>query len=240
MSSCSTTTERKAIEPEPVIRVLVVDDHEVVRRGLRAFLDGEPDLEVVADAGGGEEALELVARLDSDGRRPDVVLMDLQMAPMDGIETTRRVRELYPGVEVVALTSFGEKERVRAALDSGASGYLLKDSQPAEVAAAVRSAHRGEIQLDPAVTRPLITDLSSGTNGVTSLLTSRELEVLRLVGAGKANKEIAAELVISERTARTHVSNVLRKIGVSSRTQAAVLAVREGLVAASDDGPSPG
>ena len=239
MSSCSTTTERKAIEPEPVIRVLVVDDHEVVRRGLRAFLDGEPDLEVVADAGGGEEALELVARLDSDGRRPDVVLMDLQMAPMDGIETTRRVRELYPGVEVVALTSFGEKERVRAALDSGASGYLLKDSQPAEVAAAVRSAHRGEIQLDPAVTRPLISDLSSG-NGVTSLLTSRELEVLRLVGAGKANKEIAAELVISERTARTHVSNVLRKIGVSSRTQAAVLAVREGLVAASDDGPSPG
>jgi len=240
VSSCSTTTERKAIEPEPVIRVLVVDDHEVVRRGLRAFLDGEPDLEVVADAGGGEEALELVAQLDSDGRRPDVVLMDLQMAPMDGIETTRRVRELYPGVEVVALTSFGEKERVRAALDSGASGYLLKDSQPAEVAAAVRSAHRGEIQLDPAVTRPLITDLSSGTNGVTSLLTSRELEVLRLVGAGKANKEIAAELVISERTARTHVSNVLRKIGVSSRTQAAVLAVREGLVAAPDDGSSPG
>jgi len=240
VSSCSTTTERKAIEPEPVIRVLVVDDHEVVRRGLRAFLDGEPDLEVVADAGGGEEALELVAQLDSDGRRPDVVLMDLQMAPMDGIETTRRVRELYPGVEVVALTSFGEKERVRAALDSGAAGYLLKDSQPAEVAAAVRSAHRGEIQLDPAVTRPLITDLSSGTNGVTSLLTSRELEVLRLVGAGKANKEIAAELVISERTARTHVSNVLRKIGVSSRTQAAVLAVREGLVAAPDDGSSPG
>jgi len=239
VSSCSTTTERKAIEPEPVIRVLVVDDHEVVRRGLRAFLDGEPDLEVVADAGGGEEALELVAQLDSDGRRPDVVLMDLQMAPMDGIETTRRVRELYPGVEVVALTSFGEKERVRAALDSGAAGYLLKDSQPAEVAAAVRSAHRGEIQLDPAVTRPLISDLSSG-NGVTSLLTSRELEVLRLVGAGKANKEIAAELVISERTARTHVSNVLRKIGVSSRTQAAVLAVREGLVAAPDDGSSPG
>jgi DNA-binding NarL/FixJ family response regulator len=232
--------ERKVMEPDAVIRVLVVDDHEVVRLGLHAFLDGEPDLEVVADAGGGEEALELFAQLDSDGRRPDVVLMDLQMAPMDGIETTRRIRELFPGVEVVALTSFAEKERVRAALDSGASGYLLKDSQPAEVAAAVRSAHRGEIQLDPAVTRPLIIDLSSGTNGVTSLLTSRELEVLRLVGAGKANKEIAAELVISERTARTHVSNVLRKIGVSSRTQAAVLAVREGLVAASDDGSSPG
>ena len=218
------------MEPDAVIRVLVVDDHEVVRRGLHAFLDGEPDLEVVGDAGGGEEALELFAQLDSEGRRPDVVLMDLQMAPMDGIETTRRVRELYPGVEVVALTSFAEKERVRAALDSGASGYLLKDSQPAEVAAAVRSAHRGEIQLDPAVTRPLITDLSSGTNGVTSLLTSRELEVLRLVGAGKANKEIAAELHIGERTARTHVSNILAKLGLTSRTQAALWAVREGLV----------
>jgi DNA-binding NarL/FixJ family response regulator len=195
------------MEPETVIRVLVVDDHEVVRRGLHAFLDGEPDLEVVADAGGGEEALDVCERLDSEGRAPDVVLMDLQMSPMDGIETTRRVRDRYPGVEVVALTSFAEKERVRAALESGASGYLLKDSEAAEVAAAVRSAHRGEIQL------------------------TRELEVLRLVGAGKANKEIAAELVISERTARTHVSNVLRKIGVSSRTQAAVLAVREGLVA---------
>jgi DNA-binding NarL/FixJ family response regulator len=222
------------MEPEAVIRVLVVDDHQVVRRGLHAFLDGEPDLEVVADAGGGEEALEVFARLDSEGRRPHVVLMDLQMTPMDGIETTRRLRELYPGVEVVALTSFAEKERVRAALDSGAAGYLLKDSEPAEVAAAVRSASRGELQLDPAVTRPLITDLAAGTNGVTSVLTSRELEVLRLVGAGKANKEIAADLVISERTARTHVSNVLRKIGVSSRTQAAVLAVREGLVIGPD------
>jgi DNA-binding NarL/FixJ family response regulator len=228
------------MDPEEVIRVLVVDDHEVVRRGLHAFLDGEPGLEVIADAGGGEEALEVFSRLDAEGRRPDVVLMDLQMAPMDGIETTRRVRDLYPGVEVVALTSFAEKERVRAALDSGAAGYLLKDSEPAEVAAAVRSAHRGEIQLDPAVTRPLITDLRSGGDDVTSLLTSRELEVHRLVGAGKANKEIAADLVISERTARTHVSNVLRKIGVSSRTQAAVLAVREGLVApAEQDGARP-
>ncbi len=229
------------MDADEVIRVLVVDDHEVVRRGLHAFLDGEPDLEVIADADGGEEALEVVSRLDAEGRRPDVVLMDLQMTPMDGIETTRRVRDLYPGVEVVALTSFAEKERVRAALDSGAAGYLLKDSQPAEVAAAVRSAHRGEIQLDPAVTRPLISDLKSGGDGVTSLLTSRELEVLRLVGAGKANKEIAADLVISERTARTHVSNVLRKIGVSSRTQAAVLAVREGLVSIPErDAARPG
>ena len=231
MSSCSTTTERKAIEPEPVIRVLVVDDHEVVRRGLHAFLDGEPDLEVVADAGGGEEALELFARLDSDGRRPDVVLMDLQMEPVDGIESTRRVRARYDDVEVVALTSFAEEERVHAALEAGASGYLLKDSDADEVAAAVRAAHRGELQLDPAVARRLMSSLrAKPRHDLLEELTGREVEVLRLVGAGRANKEIAAELDISERTARTHVSNVLRKLGLSSRTQAALWAVREGLV----------
>jgi len=223
-------TEGTALEPETVIRVLVVDDHEVVRRGLHAFLDGEPDLEVVADAGGGEEALDIFARLDSEGRVPDVVLMDLQMSPMDGIETTRRVRDRYPGVEVVALTSFAEKERVRAALESGASGYLLKDSEAAEVAAAVRSAHRGEIQLDPAVTRPLITELSSGGNDITSLLTSRELEVLRLVGAGRANKEIAAELVISEHTVSRHLQNIFMKVGVTSRAAATAYAYQHHVV----------
>jgi DNA-binding NarL/FixJ family response regulator len=216
---------------------LVVDDHEVVRRGLHAFLDGEPDLEVVGDAAGGEEALDVLSRLETEGARPDVVLMDLQMSPIDGIETTRRVRDLYPGTEVVALTSFGEKERVMRALESGASGYLLKDSEPEEVAAAVRSAHQGELQLDPAVTRPLLEALKTDdADDVLHLLTAREVEVLRLVGAGKPNKEIAAELVISERTVRTHVSNVLRKIGVSSRTQAALVAAREGLVVPGGEG----
>lgn len=196
----------------------------------------------MGDAAGGEEAIEAFARLDAEGDRPDVVLMDLQMTPMDGIETTRRLRELHPGTEVVALTSFGERDRVRRALESGASGYLLKDSEPDEVAAAVRAAFRGELQLDPAVTRPLLEALAEDkADDLTAVLTSRELEVLRLVGAGKANKEIASELVISERTARTHVSNVLRKIGVSSRTQAAVLAIRQGLVAAPDsDGDGSG
>lgn len=189
----------------------------------------------MGDAAGGEEAIEAFARLDAEGDRPDVVLMDLQMTPMDGIEATRRLRELHPGTEVVALTSFGERDRVMRALESGASGYLLKDSEPDEVAAAVRAAFRGELQLDPAVTRPLLEALAEDKpDDLQAMLTSRELEVLRLVGAGKANKEIASELVISERTARTHVSNVLRKIGVSSRTQAAVLAIRQGLVASPD------
>jgi DNA-binding NarL/FixJ family response regulator len=214
------------------IRVIVVDDHEVVRLGLRTFLDGEVDLEVVADAPGGEEAL-------SAGSRPDVVLMDLQMAPMDGIEATRRIRARYPGIEVVALTSFGEDERVRAALESGASGYLLKDSDPHEVAAAIRAAHRGQLQLDPAVTRQALSGLGGGPReDLRSKLTTRELEVLRLVGDGKSNKQIALELGISERTARTHVSNLLRKIRLTSRTQAAVLAVREGLVDADDVRPA--
>lgn len=219
------------LEPDDSIRVLVVDDHAVVRRGLLAFLDSEPDLEVVGDADGGTRALDLLVRLDSEGRRPDVVVMDLQMAPLDGIESTRRIRARYDDVEVVALTSFAEKERVQAALEAGASGYLLKDADPDEVAAAIRAAHRGGLQLDPAVARQLMSSLRAAPhNDSTAELTARELEVLRLVGAGRANKEIAAELSISERTARTHVSNILGKLGLGSRTQAALWAVREGLV----------
>jgi DNA-binding NarL/FixJ family response regulator len=214
-------------ERDDRIRVLVVDDHAVVRRGLFEFLSSEPDLEVVGDAHGGAEALDLLVRLDTDGRRPDVILMDLQMEPVDGIETTRRIRARYDDVEVVALTSFGEEERVYAALEAGASGYLLKDADADEVAAAVRAAHRGELQLDPAVARRLTRSLRDEPKAE---LTTRELEVLRLVGAGKANKEIAAELEIAERTARTHVSSILGKLGLSSRTQAALWAVRQGLV----------
>jgi DNA-binding NarL/FixJ family response regulator len=220
-----------APDSEERISVLVVDDHAVVRRGLRAFLDSEPDLEVVGDADGGTGALDLLARLDAEGRRPDVVLMDLQMEPVDGIESTRRVRARYDDVEVVALTSFAEEERVHAALEAGASGYLLKDSDADEVAAAVRAAHRGELQLDPAVARRLMSSLrAKPRHDLLEGLTGREVEVLRLVGAGRANKEIATALDISERTARTHVSNVLRKLDLSSRTQAALWAVREGLV----------
>jgi len=221
--------------PDERIRIVVVDDHDVVRRGLLTFLGGEPDLEVVGAAEGGMQALHLIAQLDERAQRPDVVVMDLEMTPVDGIETTRQIRSRYDDVEVVALTSFGEEERVRAALEAGASGYVLKDADVDEVAGAVRAAHRGELQLDPAVARLLMSPLRGiSRDDVSSALTPRELEVLALVGTGRANKEIAAELSISERTARTHVSNILRKLGLASRTQAALWAVREGLVEVDD------
>jgi DNA-binding NarL/FixJ family response regulator len=213
------------------IGVLVVDDHEVVRRGLLAFLGSEPDIDVVGEAEGGAEALDLLASMELEGRRPDVIVMDLQMAPIDGIEATRQVRALYQDMEVVALTSFAEEERVHAALQAGASGYVLKDSDADDVAAAVRAAHRGELQIDPFVARRLMSSLQVPRNDDRiAELTSRELDVLRLVAAGEPNKQIAAELAISERTARTHVSRILRKLQLSSRTQAALWAVREGLV----------
>jgi DNA-binding NarL/FixJ family response regulator len=232
-SGCLPSPMAAEMEPgaEESIRVVVVDDHEVVRRGLLAFLDNEPDIEVVGQAGGGAEALTLLASLESDGGLPDVVVMDLQMAPIDGIECTRQIRDAYEDIEVVALTSFAEEERVHAALEAGASGYLLKDSDADDVAVAVRAAHRGELQLDPQVARRLMSSLREGPGAdPTADLTSRELDVLRLVATGRPNKEIAAELTISERTARTHVSRILRKLRLSSRTQAALWAVREGLV----------
>jgi len=209
----------------------VVDDHAVVRRGLLAFLDSEPDLEVVGDTEGGAQALALLGRLASEGRLPEVVVMDLQMEPVDGIESTRQIRARYSEIEVVALTSFGEEERVRAALGAGASGYLLKDADADEVSAAIRAAYRGELPLDPAIARDLVfSPREESHDEPTAELTTRELEVLRLLGAGKSNKEIAGELQISERTARTHVSNILSKLNLTSRTRAALWAVRKGLV----------
>ena len=225
---------------DETIGVLVVDDHEFVRRGLRAFLDSEPDIDVLGEAAGGAQALELLASMESTGRRPDVIVMDLQMAPIDGIESTRQVRTLYTDIEVVALTSFAEEERVHAALKAGASGYVLKNSDADDVATAVRAAHRGALQLDPLVARRLMSSLRVTTDDdPISELTSRELDVLRLVAVGMPNKQIAAELAISERTARTHVSRILRKLRLSSRTQAALWAVRQGLAELEREGVRP-
>jgi DNA-binding NarL/FixJ family response regulator len=222
------------------IRVLVVDDHAVVRRGLVAFLESEPDLELVGDADGYAQALESLAELEAQAGLPDVVLMDLQMGPPDGIAATREIRARYREIEVVALTSFGEDSRVHAALEAGAAGYLLKDADADEVSAAIRAAHRGELHLDPAIARRLMA--GAQPEGTAAAMTGRELEVLRLIGAGKANKEIASRLAISERTARTHVSHILGKLGLHSRTQAALWAVREGLVdsAQGSDRANPG
>jgi DNA-binding NarL/FixJ family response regulator len=207
------------------IRVLLVDDHAVVRTGLRSFLDLLDDIEVVGEASDGREGVE-AAR----GLRPDVVLMDLLMPNLDGIGATAAIRTELPETEVVALTSFIEEDKVTAALEAGASGYLLKDADAEEVAAAVRAAHAGEVHLDPAVARLLAERLRQRASAPQpEPLTERERDVLRLVGRGMSNKEIASELVITERTARTYVSNVLGKLGLASRTQAALYAVEHRL-----------
>jgi DNA-binding NarL/FixJ family response regulator len=214
--------------PTP-IQVLVVDDHAVVRRGVVAYLEALEDVAVAGEAGTGAEALDRLARAAALHELPDVVLMDLQMPQMDGVTATAEIVRRFPGVKVVILTSFGETERVHAALEKGASGYLLKDAGPAEVDAALRAAVRDEVFLDAAVTRRLTQEMRAPRTGL-GVLTAREKEVLILVAEGRSNRDIADHLVISERTARTHVSHLLAKMGLSSRTQAALLAIKEGLV----------
>jgi DNA-binding NarL/FixJ family response regulator len=215
------------------IRVFVVDDHGLVRRGIRSYLSIFDDITVVGEAADGREAVERVRGMAADGMAPDVVLMDLAMEPVDGVTATRELRATMPDVEVVALTSMIDHSRVHAALEAGASGYLVKDAAPEELALAIRAAHRGEVHVDAAVTRRLIESLRASdapTSDPFAELSERERDILRLIAAGHPNKEIAGRLVISERTARTHVSHILAKLGLSSRTQAALLAVREGLV----------
>ena len=221
-------------EPGAPIGVLIVDDHQVVRRGLVGFLGTEPDIEVVGEAADGGEALAQLAKLEGD-ELPRIVLMDLHMEPMGGVEATAEIRSRYEQIEVVVLTSFVDEEDVHAALAAGASGYLLKDRDAHEVASAIRAADQGELHLDAVVAKRLMSSMHASTReDPAGELTDREREILRMVAAGKANKQIAAELVISERTARTHVSNILRKLNLSSRTQAALWAVREGLAPDSD------
>ena len=216
-------------QPEPPIRVFLVDDHAVVRRGMRAFFEMLDDIEIHGEAADGQAALDQLEAMAVRGELPDVVLMDLLMPRLDGIGATKAIKERHPGIEVVVLTSFSEAERVHVALEAGAAGYLLKDAEADEVGAAVRAAKRGQVHLDPAVARKLTRSLVAPQRTATAL-TPREREILILVAHGKSNRDIADTLVISERTARTHVSNVLAKLGLASRTQAALWAIREGLV----------
>jgi len=209
------------------IRVLIVDDHPIVRRGLVAFLQAQPDIEVLAEAADGEEAVRQVGRT-----RPDIVLMDLVMPKSDGIESTARIRELSPESRVIVLTSFADDEKIFAAVRAGASGYLMKDVEPQRLAEAIRTVHSGDALLDPAVTARLMGEFARQQSRASFLgaLTARETEVLRLLGRGMSNKEIALELSVAEKTVKTHVSNVLQKLQLADRTQAALFAVRERLV----------
>jgi DNA-binding NarL/FixJ family response regulator len=211
------------------IRVFLVDDHVVVRRGMRAFFEMIDEIEVLGEAADGRAALDELAVLAARQNLPDVVLMDLVMPRLDGIAATKAIKEKYPAVEVVALTSFSEAERVHLALEAGAAGYLLKDAEADEIVAAISAAHRGEVHLDPVAARKLTQSMVSPQRSA-MVLTPREREILVLVAQGRSNRDIANVLVISERTARTHVSSVLSKLALASRTQAALWAVREGLV----------
>jgi DNA-binding NarL/FixJ family response regulator len=203
------------------IRIVLVDDHAVVRTGLAQLLDGSEGIEVVGAAATGAEAVVVVR-----DTRPDVVLMDLQMPEMDGVAATRRLLAETPGTQVLVLTSYSDAERIVAALDAGAVGYLLKDADPEEIISGVRAVSRGESPLHPRAARTLLTARSASP---TSGLTPRELEVLGLVREGLANKQIARRLGISERTVKAHLTSTFARIGVVDRTQAAVWAERHGV-----------
>ncbi len=208
------------------IRVLIADDHPIVRKGIRALLRTEPDLQVVGEAKDGTEAVALAQSLC-----PDVVLMDLVMPKLDGIEATRQILSKQPGAKVLVLTSFAANDKVFPAIKAGALGYLLKDSDPEALVQAIHQVYQGESSLDPSIARKLLSELAlpSAHNLTTDPLTARELEVLRLVAQGKNNRQIAVELFITDMTVRTHVSSILSKLHLASRTQAALYALREGI-----------
>jgi DNA-binding NarL/FixJ family response regulator len=200
-----------------VIEVLIADDHALLREGLRTLVDAAPDMRVIGVAGDGQAALELAA-----STTPHVVVMDLSMPTMDGVTATRRITEAHPEVQVLVLTSFSDGERVMDALDAGATGYVLKDSQPAELLAAIRAVADGRSPLDPRVARTLLTARRTPTTSVE--LTEREREVLALVGLGLPNKQIARRLGIREGTVKAHLTSVYQRIGVGDRTSAALWA----------------
>lgn len=208
------------------IRVLIVDDHAMVRQGIATFIELQDDIELVGEAANGREAMARVAQL-----RPDVVLMDLVMPEMDGVTATREIRARHPEVKVLALTSFVNDTQIAPVLQAGASGYLLKDLSAGELMQAIRAAYRGETPLAPAVAKKLVEGIAAPRAEPDALaqLTEREREVLALLGRGLSNKEIAAQLSISEKTAKFHVSGILGKLRLADRTQAALFAAKHGL-----------
>lgn len=208
------------------ISVLIADDHPVVRQGLASFLNLQPDIELVGQAADGREAVEKAVDLI-----PDVVLMDLEMPVLDGIEAIRRIRASCPSTKVVALTSYSDEGRLFAAVKAGAAGYLLKDTHPGEILRGIRMVSAGEALVSPAAAAKLMQEFAQGQADPTvERLTEREIDVLRLIARGLSNRDIAAELVLSEKTVKTHVSNILAKLHLVDRTQAALYAVKKRLV----------
>lgn len=214
------------------IRVLLTDDHAIVRKGVRALLATEPDIQIVGEASNGAEAV-----TQAEALCPDVILMDLMMPKLDGIEATRQITAKIPGARVIVLTSFAADEKVFPAIKAGALGYLLKDSGPEELVRAIHQVHRGEPSLEPSIARKVLFELAQPPKQqplTTDPLTERELDVLRLIAQGCSNKEIALKLSVSELTVRTHVSNILSKLHLASRTQAALYALQKGITSLED------
>lgn len=209
------------------IKILIADDHHVVRRGLAFFLRTQDQIEIIGEAGNGMEAVGMAELL-----KPDLVLMDLSMPIMDGIEATKKIKEKLPQIKVMILTSFSDQNHVIPAIEAGASGYQLKDVEPDELVKAIKQLMTGENQLHPKATSQILNHLASKNEMKRPFedLTRREFEVLQEIARGKSNKEIAASLFITEKTVKTHVSNILAKLSLSDRTQAALYAVRNGII----------
>lgn len=219
-------------EQSEQIRVFLADDHAVVRKGIEALLGTEEGMEVVGTAANGEEAVVRVAHL-----QPDVILLDLQMPKKSGIEAIVEIKEDNPDAHILVLTSFSEDDKVFAAIKAGALGYILKDASPNELLTAIRNVHQGKSSLDPEIALKVIHELNkpSGLPLTEEPLTAREMEILQLVARGLSNQQVAEELVISERTARTHISNILAKLHLANRTQAALYALRRGIARLDDE-----
>ena len=214
------------------IRVYITDDHPIVRRGIKQLLDTEPDIEIVGEATNGREAI-----ADMDKLKPDIILMDLVMPVMDGIEAIRQIKAGHPQIQILVLTSFATDDKIFPAIKAGALGYLIKDTGPDELVHAIRQVHQGQLTLHPSIAQKLLKELSLTSEQPPSPdpLTDREVEVLKLVARGLSNQEIAETLVVSIATVYTHVSKILDKLHLASRTQAALYALREGLASLYDD-----